>query len=906
MHKEQKWLQKYYEFYDQPDYEKRLDLRYSVSSIGKVDNDPQLSWICENIKRRNCKIIHDFGCGIGRLLWGLNNRSITKQHGFFYFGIDVDQKVLVKAVAVAKKLKMEQKCRFMTPKEWENQSELSTKASVVVMNDVIHHMNHEQISNLLSILSSSVAPNIPLIIGEVALFKRVEPHRVPLSNSDWDFLCQKLGLLVETQPDFSPKGLPLVRVILNVPENRYGKMNTFEIDTALRETFENKLRNLNISLELWNKQVSTEKARVGMLEVQHHVSQLLAHWIDQGKFIQIESKLKPRLIKRKKILNSLRSVVNKETIVVIEGDYGVGKTTLLQTFLRCFTKPFLAATATFSSDEITMSSWFFKEAKEKKYKDLINVYQDFSKTPDMLFEDIIKSIAKRQILLVIDNSHLLAKGFLHRLQKTCLKYKCKLLLISSQTVECFKETKGLQKLSVTGFTQKQNCEWLKKNVNEYYSKKQASEIWKECDNGNPQKLEIRFKANIEYSIPNSFGKISKTDFAAVCASMLQAEGLRVNELTQVAKCDIKIIESFIERSILQKRGDFLAPHDIVAGMIVGSQEFDTITNRLRNSFCHLLSNKYLPTKIRDSRLSQNQWEDVLRLCNQLRLQGKYKQAWKILEAVSYAVYMDGDYDKLLREIEILRKASPGTYKPETNYALFWLWLRKGRILKKRGFLQEAKQLFSLLLQNTCGRRQLAVLKELAEIARLEGNVDLSVDLFKRAKNLDNRWAKNKRDKMITLKQLGITLCEKGNFAIATDLIEKSLKGRKRNDAYGIASCLRYLSYVKLCYINSKTRLSKDRKLALLSEAWQNALSALEGFHHLNDAEGRSGATHLICEIGYHAIIIEKLDHWKTPLKHVLKQYYPLCFKEHKLEIRKLCKRRSKIVPPGGRLKSVPL
>jgi len=96
MQNEDEWIQKYYEFYDQPDYEKPVDNLSAVSDIDKAKNDPQLSWICKSILKENCEIIHDYGCGIGRLLVALNKHYITKQCNFLYLGIDTDVKILSK------------------------------------------------------------------------------------------------------------------------------------------------------------------------------------------------------------------------------------------------------------------------------------------------------------------------------------------------------------------------------------------------------------------------------------------------------------------------------------------------------------------------------------------------------------------------------------------------------------------------------------------------------------------------------------------------------------------------------------------------------------------------------------------------------------------------------------------
>ena len=56
---------------------------------------------------------------------------------------------------------------------------------------------------------------------------------------------------------------------------------------------------------------------------------------------------------------SIRNVVDKEVVTIIEGKYGVGKTSLLHSFIHSY-KNYLAATATFSSNEIAMGSWILR------------------------------------------------------------------------------------------------------------------------------------------------------------------------------------------------------------------------------------------------------------------------------------------------------------------------------------------------------------------------------------------------------------------------------------------------------------------------------------------------------------------------------------------------------------------
>jgi len=881
------WLERYYEYYDQPDFEKPQSASSAISLAENAVEDPQLAWICQQIRKWRRAVIHDFGCGACKLLAVLQKNSITKQMNFTYIGVDNDPDILEKAAIVASHLNLNEKCVFMLPERWESSGWLAHEKAIVVMNDVIHHMTHDQIGHLLSVVSSKILPNTPLIIGELALLKKVERQRISLANSDWEFLCKRLRLGVKTEPCFSPKGLPLVRVTVTVPKKSHSKITAFEFDSALKSTFENKLKSLDTSIELWTKKDSSEKVRVGMLEVRHHVGQLLAHWADQGKFLQLEAGVGMRLIKRENILAELASLISKKTVVIVEGDYGVGKTTILRTFLSKFSWPYLAATATLSADESTMGSWLIGEAKDRDYKDVLTVCRDFAKTPDVWFEDIIRDVAKLRILLVVDNCHLCRKKFVAHLQQACLVLKCKLLLVSSQALESIGPKTKRSKIVVHGFTHDETWVWLKKNVNSKYNKGQALEIWKECGNGNPQKLEIRFKANIEYSIPSSFGKLSSTDFTAICAAMLQPDGLRTSEIEKIAKVSVSTIQSLVERGLLQKRGAFLVPHDIVAGMVVGLRSFVEIMPTLGDMLCRLLTSKYPAKEIRDQRLSRDQCEDVLRLCNQFRLARRYQRAWQMLEAVSYSVYMDGDYERLLREIKTLLESSPRSYKPETNQALFWLWLRQGRIYKKRGLLDKAKSRFDLLLSNSSGRRHLAVVKELAEVARLQGDPELALKLFETARELDKRWAKDKRDRMITLKQIGITLCEKGDFELANELIEKSLRSRSNDDTYGIASCLRYLAYVKFSKTRSEEVTEETERLKLLNEAWEHAQSALDGFKSKHDAEGLSGTISLICKIGHYAITVKKYEQWRVPLKQVLQRYYLSCFREHRTNIREL-------------------
>ena len=885
-------IRRFYEHFTSPDYEKPGDCDSAIAKVRADANDPQLAWIVSALSAMATDTVYDFGCGIGRLLGSLCSSHISASDSFQYVGIDNDPQVRALAQHVAGELGIDERCTFLSPEDWFTLPDLVPR-SALVLNDVLHHLHHDLIAKLIRFLCVVAQEGTSIIVGETALFRKAEPNRVPFANSDLTRLAEELHISVYTEDAKGPgKGLPLTRGVLSVPSGDQQVLTTHQIDAALMRIFRVKMDDIKSRLELGSVDTSVatdqlaELARVNLLEVYRNVESVLLHWNDSGEFIPFTATMETPRVPRLVVSAELKAMARGNLISCVYGEYGVGKSTLMRSMLLRGFAPWYGAVATQSANKAHFVSWVRRASSIASHSEVESICRRYASDPNTSLHEIIAAVAQASVSLVIDNAHLCDPTFLYELVQACQQGSARLLLVCSRPLDDIL-CESVSHYTLTGLNVDEVRSWFHAIVGENCSNEEAEQAWRESRQGNPQVLKMRYLGGVNPEMPESFGSMSELDWTIISSAMLLPEGVRWEELLAVGKVEDVQVEAILERGLLQEVGEFYRPHDVVVACVLDSQQHQIHVSALREALSAYLVAKFPIAELRVKRLARKTWSDVLRLCRLMRDLGDFAGAWQYLEAVSYATYMDGEYDRLLQEIEQTQDASPSDYVAEAQPELFWLFLRKGRILKLRDYLDSSAAVVRPLYNGTNGREHLAALKELAEIERRKGNYKEAIHLFLKAVELDKQWACDRRDRLITLKQLGVTYAIFGDYELARQRLTESLDGRDPSDKYGIASCKRHLAGVIAMKLEKERTLEPILKAREAMKGWAYASSALAIFDHEHDVEGIGGSMVALCKLAQLAAVDLGWDFLPPNIKEVAHQYMPMLLTHHRNDVLRL-------------------
>lgn len=857
-------LEKYYEHLYTPDYEQPSTTKNALTKAIKDRTDPQLHWIASTISSYGFKVVHDYGCGIGRFIAVAHDVGMFNDRQFCYIGIDIERRLLKFASGLADKLSVSDQTIFVTVNEWRQHSTLKKPSSCIITNDVLHHLHHSILADLFFIFIHSM--NSALIVAETALLKRAEGHRIPLSNEDLQFLSQRLRLPCRSFNAIGPgKGLPLTRVVIEKPANWDKSFTVQYIDDVLRDTLLQKLANerSRLNASVLDKRILSRQpyylTRVGVLEICESTEYVLSHWSDHGFFSTLLITLPVVYIGRPIITKRMRVFIAQHLVCFIYGDFGVGKSTLLKWMLANENIDSYAAVASDTGDIAELVSWVLIEARQKRHKAIESNCMEYVRSRGSL-ETILRSLSQNGYALVIDNAHLCRKTCIDSLVHSARSANCRLICVFSIDPSQLKLTVRPPVFQLRGFTQRQTSELLRRLQNRKFTQKETRHAWQTSRKGNPQLLLMRFIGIQTQGISGALGTLNTTEWDILSWALATPGGIRGTELVQLGRFQKERIHQLVIRRILEKSGRFLRVHDVVAANAMGVEGFPERLEKARRILARELERALLLQKHEKERLSEEKTKDALRLIALLRNVGDYSKAWNSLNYCSYSVYMDGTYDVLLGEIERNKAASPKDYVPELDSSLFWLFIRQGRIFKRRYQLEDALHVFEELQRVATGREYLAILKELGEITRVKGNHDRSEQLLKEAMSLDRKWARDERDILITKKQLALTLIEKDDFNVAEKLLHENLRQRKSDDLLGIASCKGALGGLAI------RRLKKEGFAeGIVTESWIMLSDALSLFERCKDLEGLSGIlrkmselAEFLAEVGKDRLLVERI------------------------------------------------
>lgn len=846
------FLNRYYQTAPDPDWERPVSREDAIAKVEAAVADAQLNWIRTQLETLEVCHVYDFGCGTGRLLGVLADAGWSDRAGSSYSGIDSNRELTNYAGVVAAKLGIDQKCVFCDSGDWLETFRTPLLKSAIVLNDVLHHLWHTEISHVFQKYIVDFPGDAVMIIAEVALLPKIEPNRVPLDNLDIENFASELGLCVSTETASGNSGIPLTRAVIRKDEEQKLISSADQIDGILRQTYEAKRRRVQDKLALMPTDESGAmadkrvKARIGTLELRQSIEYVVSHWSDTGEFHTLRNDTPKSLVPRTAKLNSLRRFIQRNPVSIVYGEFGVGKTCLIASVLQSYPHLHIGAVATSSSTTSQFVSWLLSEALARGIQSVVDSCRLYATRPEHSLDSVLESVSRENLMIVVDNAHLATANFVTELLKTAIAKQCRVLLIMSCPPYKVTEHLEIPCNKVSGFTKLQAKKLLNQVAGMDFEQNDLHSIWKECGDGNPQLLLMRHGTHRSSRHPESFGSLANAQILALASTMLQEEGLRRRVLAELVEIGQEDLEDLVRRGLLLTRGDWFLSHDIVSAALEASLR--PAIEKLRRKLCRILKNSLKAIDVENRRLSLFEKSDGLRLVNQLRLLGQFEDAWRSLTAISYSIYMDGDYDRLLREIAANRKVSPSGYVPEKRPELFMLFLRQGRIYKRRFDFEHAKEVFTGQFNVAQGRDRLALLKELGEIAREEGRYSESLELLEEALRADEVWAKDERDKLITRKLYALTLQELGRLDEAEALFRSNLDDREPNDRLGIASCERCIGTVLLKKSQSWRSATGQSILESLEEARLHLMEALRIFEAEKDAEGLSGTVRRLAEV----------------------------------------------------------